>query len=259
MDGSGIVGSRSGEQAPGALADRVPSTTPAEHHRPHAGMLRFPDVSGDAHCLRLRERSLVGAPRGWIGHADRVPAGAGIAPKFSPDGNKIAFVGNYEGNRDLYVVSTDGGVATRVTYHPAVETLCDWTPDGRLILFHKRFRGIAASDAALHRFSRRWTADEVARALRGANGTISHDGRTRSPTRRTASTFAPGSDIEAACKPTSGCSISRRAPQSKSQIGRGSTACRCGTEISCTTCRTRRPTIDSTSGRMTRNPASASR
>ncbi len=40
---------------------------------------------------------------------------------------------NYDGNNDLYTISVDGGSATRVTYHPSNELLCDWTPDGKLI------------------------------------------------------------------------------------------------------------------------------
>ncbi len=61
------------------------------------------------------------------------PPGEESLPRFSPDGKTIAFVGNYEGNEDLYVMPVDGGVPGRITYHPSAELLCDWTADGRLI------------------------------------------------------------------------------------------------------------------------------
>ena len=39
-------------------------------------------------------------------------------PAFSPDGAPIAFSGQYDGNRDVYVVAAAGGVPTRLTWHP---------------------------------------------------------------------------------------------------------------------------------------------
>jgi len=36
---------------------------------------------------------------------------------FSPDGKTIAFSANYDGNRDVYLVPSLGGIATRLTYH----------------------------------------------------------------------------------------------------------------------------------------------
>src|SRR5579862_9764836 len=53
----------------------------------------------------------------WIvgrdgGDARRLTAGVGIEtdPIFSPDGEWIAFTGEYDGNRDVYVVAAAGGV-----------------------------------------------------------------------------------------------------------------------------------------------------
>jgi tricorn protease len=166
-----------GATASGALADRVPSTTPAEHHRPHAGMLRFPDVSA-THIVFVYANDLWLVPReGGLATPIASPPGPELLPKFSPDGSKIAFVGNYEGNRDLYVVSTDGGVATRVTYHPAVETLCDWTPDGRLIYSTNGFAGLPRQ-TQLYTVSPDGGLPTKLPVPYGANGTISHDGRT---------------------------------------------------------------------------------
>lgn len=47
-------------------------------------------------------------------------------PIFSPDGSKIAFTGNYDGNTDVYVISIHGGDPQRVTSHPAADVLRGW-------------------------------------------------------------------------------------------------------------------------------------
>jgi tricorn protease len=56
-------------------------------------------------------------------------------PAFSPDGAKIAFAGNYDGSRGVYVVSANGGVPRRLTYHPSDFEPVGWTPDGKRVLF----------------------------------------------------------------------------------------------------------------------------
>ncbi len=47
-------------------------------------------------------------------------------PVFSPDGSKIAFTGNYDGNTDVYVISIQGGDPQRVTSHPSADVLRGW-------------------------------------------------------------------------------------------------------------------------------------
>ncbi|HEY2783571.1 MAG TPA: PDZ domain-containing protein [Fimbriiglobus sp.] len=71
------------------------------------------------------------------GDARRLTAGVGLESYavFSPDGEQIAFAGEYEGNLDVYVVPTAGGVPRRLTYHPDPDVPVGWTPDGKSILF----------------------------------------------------------------------------------------------------------------------------
>jgi tricorn protease len=71
------------------------------------------------------------------GAADRLTAGPGVEtnPVFSPDGTKIAFTGEYDGNVDVFVVPATGGVPKRLTWHPAADTALGWTPDGTRVLF----------------------------------------------------------------------------------------------------------------------------
>ncbi len=56
-------------------------------------------------------------------------------PRFSPDGEQIAFTASYNGNPDIYVMPTAGGQPFRVTYLSSGDRMIDWHPDGKRILF----------------------------------------------------------------------------------------------------------------------------
>jgi tricorn protease len=71
------------------------------------------------------------------GKATRLTVGVGIetSPVFSPDGNTIAFTGEYDGNTDVFTIPATGGVPHRVTYHPSADAAVGWSPDGKKIIF----------------------------------------------------------------------------------------------------------------------------
>ena len=154
------------------------SWTPAgaQDVRPHAGMLRFPDV-GPSHIVFVYANDLWLVPRdGGVAAPLASPPGVELYPKFSPDGKTIAFVGNYEGNRDLYTIASVGGVAVRLTYHPARETLCDWTPDGRLLFSTNGFAGLRRQ-AQLFTTSASGELPTRMPVPYGTNGAVSPDGK----------------------------------------------------------------------------------
>ncbi|HEX4947694.1 MAG TPA: protease, partial [Blastocatellia bacterium] len=79
----------------------------------------------------------------WIvpregGEAKRLTSGIGTEtdPYFSPDGNTIAFTGQYDGNIDVFTVPATGGVPKRVTFHPGADQVVGWSNDGKQILFN---------------------------------------------------------------------------------------------------------------------------
>ncbi|MBV9958680.1 MAG: PD40 domain-containing protein, partial [Acidobacteria bacterium] len=73
---------------------------------------------------------------------------------FSPDGRWIAFSGEYDGTRQVFVISVDGGEPRQLTFHNDIGQLpprggydnrvLGWTPDGRNVLF--RANRVAQSD-----------------------------------------------------------------------------------------------------------------
>ncbi|HZD95242.1 MAG TPA: protease, partial [Candidatus Sulfotelmatobacter sp.] len=71
------------------------------------------------------------------GEARLLTSGTGTKsdPVFSPDGALIAFTGEYDGNADVYVMPSGGGVPRRLTHHPGVDEVIGWTPDGKSVLF----------------------------------------------------------------------------------------------------------------------------
>ena len=69
-------------------------------------------------------------------HPERLTVhGSASGPRFSPDGQWIAYTGTYAGNADVYVIPVAGGQPRRLTFHPARDEVDGWTPDGRQILF----------------------------------------------------------------------------------------------------------------------------
>jgi tricorn protease len=71
------------------------------------------------------------------GHATRLTTGTGIEtdPVFSPDGDMVAFTGEYDGNTDVFVMPATGGVPKRLTYHPQSDAAVGWSTDGKSVIF----------------------------------------------------------------------------------------------------------------------------
>ena len=97
-------------------------------------MLRQPDVC-QTHIAFVYAGDIWVVPKKG-GTAERLssPQGEESLPRFSPDGNHLAFNANYDGSTDIYVIPTSGGLPTRVTYHPGSDRMLDWYPDGQSIL-----------------------------------------------------------------------------------------------------------------------------
>ena len=59
-------------------------------------------------------------------------------PRWSPDGERLAFQSDRYGNDDIYSMPSNGGTPTRHTHHSASDILSSYTKDGFLLFLTKR-------------------------------------------------------------------------------------------------------------------------
>jgi Tol biopolymer transport system component len=62
-------------------------------------------------------------------------------PAWSPDGSKIAFVSDRDGNKEIYVMDANGSDQQRLTYNSSDDIEPDWSPDGSKIVFSSNRSG----------------------------------------------------------------------------------------------------------------------
>ena len=128
----------------------APAIGPEEARAQGSRFLHQPDVSA-SHIVFVYANDL------WIvarteGSARRLTTfeGSEAHPVFSADGQWIAFSGQYGGNTDVYVVPAAGGEPRRLTWHPGVDVVQGWTPEGKILFRSSR-------EAVPTRFSRFFT------------------------------------------------------------------------------------------------------
>ena len=144
---------------------------------PAAGMMRYPDISADHIVFCYADDIWIVDRDGGKASPLASPKGEERFPRFSPDGKTIAFMGNYEGGTDIYTIDAGGGLAERVTYHPATELLCDWTTDGKGFVFSSAgFSGLGRV-TQLFTITKDVPLPSPLPVPYGSNGAISPDGK----------------------------------------------------------------------------------
>src|SRR4051812_1190368 len=123
-------------------------------------LLRFPDIHGDRIVFTYAGDLWSAASAG--GAATRLTAHPGLElfAKFSPDGQWIAFTGQYDGDEQVYVIPSTGGVPKQLTFYPARGPLpprwgydnqvLGWTPDGKSVFFRSLRDGWDLSDSRIY-------------------------------------------------------------------------------------------------------------
>jgi thymidine kinase len=72
------------------------------------------------------------------------------SPLWSPDGRKLLFVSDRDGNREVYVMSADGSSQLNLTRDAAEDWTPCWSPDGERIASHSGYQtGAQAATSAL--------------------------------------------------------------------------------------------------------------
>ena len=67
-------------------------------------------------------------------------------PAFSPDGTKVAFESDRDGNFEIYVMDASGANVRRLTNDPASDLSPAWSPDGTRLAFMSDRNGRASTD-----------------------------------------------------------------------------------------------------------------
>ncbi|MCF8309364.1 MAG: PDZ domain-containing protein, partial [Bacteroidales bacterium] len=98
-------------------------------------ILRFPDIHEDKVVFSAEEDLWIASSSGGEARRLTIHDGEETTPRFSPDGELIAFTAEYEGNKDVYVMNNKGGNITRLTFHPAYDEVIGWHPSNNQIIF----------------------------------------------------------------------------------------------------------------------------
>ncbi len=154
-----------------------------------ARVLRFPTVSREAIVFSYAGDLFTVPIAG--GTARRLTSHEGYEafPRFSPDGKWIALTGEYDGNREVYLMPSGGGVPKRLTYTPSLgrddisdrmgpnNLVMGWAHDGSRVLFRSRMREWNDFNGQLYLASIAGAAPEELPLPRGGFGSFSPDGR----------------------------------------------------------------------------------
>jgi TolB protein len=64
-----------------------------------------------------------------------VTSGTDTYARWSPDGSRIAFTSNRDGNYEIYVMNANGSNVHNVSNNPATDQFPAWSPDGQSLVF----------------------------------------------------------------------------------------------------------------------------
>jgi len=142
-----------------------------------ARMLRQPAVSQTQIAFVYAGDIWLVAKTGGVAHRLSTPPGEEAFPRFSPDGTRLAYSADYDGNTDIYVAPASGGVASRITHHPANDRVLGWYPDGKSLLFATSMTAGKDRFNQLYRVSAEGGLPEKLPLPYGEFGALAPDGR----------------------------------------------------------------------------------
>ncbi|HKE09255.1 MAG TPA: S41 family peptidase [Candidatus Acidoferrum sp.] len=126
-------------------------------------LLRFPDIHGDKVVFTYAGDLWLASTSGGLATRLTAHPGMEVFAKFSPDGQWIAFTGQYDGDEQVYVIPVTGGIPKQLTFYPARGPLTPrwgydnqvygWTPDGKSIIFRSLREHFDLGDSRLYTVS----------------------------------------------------------------------------------------------------------
>lgn len=113
-------------------------------------LMRFPAIHGDQVVFSYGGDLYTVSKTGGVARKLTNHEGYEMFPRFSPDGSKLAFTAQYDGNTEAYLMPSEGGVPVRLTYTATLNRddisdrmgpnniVMTWTPDGKNIIYRSR-------------------------------------------------------------------------------------------------------------------------
>ncbi|MBL0171601.1 MAG: PD40 domain-containing protein [Gemmatimonadaceae bacterium] len=161
-------------KAASAAAFLAPWSLPAQTTEP-IKFARYAHVANDGRIAFTYQDDI------WLAEPDganprRLTANVArdFMPRFSPDGQWIAFTSNRMGNNDVYIVAASGGEPKQLTWHSGDDQALYWTPDGREIVFTSN-RGTHPFGSPLYRITLDGSAPRPMAMDFGRSGMIKQD------------------------------------------------------------------------------------
>ena len=117
-----------------------------------ARVLRFPSIHNDQIVFTYAGDLYTVSSIGGFARKLTSHNGFEVFARFSPDGEYIAFTGEYDGNREVYLIPSSGGIPKRLTYTPTLgrddvsdrmgpnNIVMTWKHDNKHVVFRSRMR-----------------------------------------------------------------------------------------------------------------------
>lgn len=150
-------------------------------------LLRFPDLHGDRVVFSYAGDLWTASTEGGLARRLTAHPGVEFFAKFSPDGSSIAFTGQYDGDEQVYVMPSNGGVPEQLTFYPARGPLpprwgydnqvYGWTRDGKAVLFRSIRDSFDLGDSRLYTISIEGGLPEPLPMPTSGAGELSPDGK----------------------------------------------------------------------------------
>ena len=153
-----------------------------------ARLLRFPTIHEDTVVFTYAGDLYTVDVKGGTARKLTSHEGYEMFARFSPDGEFLAFTGQYDGNTEVYLMPAAGGVPKRLTFTPTLgrddvsdrmgpnNIVMTWTPDGKRIVFRSRMRSFNSFNGSLYSVSMEGGLPEELPLPRGGFCSFSEDG-----------------------------------------------------------------------------------
>jgi tricorn protease len=122
----------------------------ASYAQEEARLLRFPAIHGNQLVFTYAGDLYSVEKTGGIARKLTDSPGYEMFARFSPDGKRIAFTAQYDGNTEVFTIPSTGGEPQRITYTATLQRddlsdrmgpnniVMTWTPDGKNIIYRSR-------------------------------------------------------------------------------------------------------------------------